>query len=168
MTQERSLYAFLDLIEKLHHQGVPIKGEVIGDGPWRWKATQWLLERGLHGVVMILGWQAQTAAVIKTWHIFVHCSIASVPSVAVVQARLSWVPVVAYATSGIDEVIKNEKSGLLVAADDQKSLFKAVYRVIIDRPLYEKLATHNDSLVDYSEAAVCGRYIKLYRNNLGE
>jgi len=167
-TQEQSLYTFLHLIEKLHQMGVPIKGEVIGDGSWRWKSTQWFLERGLHGMVSILGWQAQTAAVIKTWHIFVHCSVAEQPSVAVVQARLSWVPVVAYATGGVDEVIKNEKSGLLVAVDDEKSLFNAVYRVIIDRPLYEKLATHHDSLVDYSEAAVCGRYIKLYRNNLSE
>ncbi len=167
-TQEATLYTFLRLVERLHTMGVPLRGEVIGDGPWRWQATQWLLERGLHGLVVFSGWSAQTAAVIKAWHIFVHCSVSDVLSVAVVQARLSWVPVVAYASGGVDELIKNDKSGLLVTIDDEKALFKAVYKVIIDRPLYERLATHHDSFNDYSEGAVSVRHIKLYRNNLSE
>lgn len=168
VTQKKSLYTFLALVEKLDAMGVPIRGEIIGDGSWRWEVTQWLLERGLQNNVLVLGWQAQTAAVIKTWHVFVHCPLSDAPSVGVVQARLSWVPVVAYHTGGIDEVMKNEKSALLVVPGDEAALFKAVYRVIIDRPLYERLATYQENLHDYSETVVCSRHVKLYKNIAGE
>ncbi|MDQ5890915.1 MAG: hypothetical protein QG604_789 [Candidatus Dependentiae bacterium] len=167
-TQQRSLHAFLKLVEQLYVMGVPIRGEIIGDGPWRWEVTQWLLERGLSSEIKVLGWQAQTAAVIKTWHIFVHCSLSDTPSVGVVQARLSWVPVVAYHVGAVDDMMKNEKNSLLVVPGDEAALFKAVYRVIIDRPLYERLATYQENLHDYSEAVVCLRHVKLYKNIAGE
>ncbi len=168
VTQKESVFTFLALVEKLSALGVPIRGEIIGDGSWRWEVTQWLIERGLAENVHILGWQAQTASVIKTWHVFVHCSLVDTPAVGVVQARLSWVPVVAYHTAGVDEMMKNEKNALLVAPGDVNALFKAIYRVIIDRALYERLATYQENLHDYSEAAVCARHVKLYKNIAGE
>jgi len=168
VTQRDSLFTFLNVVEKLAGLGVPIRGEIIGDGPWRWEVTQWLLERGLTENVQVFGWQAQTASVIKTWHVFVHCSLTDIPAVGVIQARLSWVPVVAYHTAGLEDIVKNEKNALLVVPGEVGALFRAVYRAIIDRPLYERLATHQENLHEHSEAAVCARHVKLYKNIAGE
>jgi len=166
--QMETLYCFLRLVQRLHAIGVPIRGEIIGDGSWRWQATKWLLEAGVPDVVRVLGWQANTAAIIKTWHVFVHCSLQEVIPVAVIQARLSWVPVVAYTVGGIDEIIVHDKNGLLVAPADEQAFFNAVYRVLIDRPLYQRLATQQESMNEFNEAVVCLRHLKLYKSIASE
>ena len=165
--QEQTVYTFLRLVQKLQIMGVPVRGEIIGEGAWRWRVTQWLADHDLESAVRILGWQGQSAAVIKTWHLFVSCSKSEVPSTGVVQARLSWVPVVAYHAAWVDEIIRNEKSGLLVPVGDEVALFKEVYRVIIDRPLYERLASYQENLHEYSEVAVGTSHVKLYKNIAG-
>jgi glycosyltransferase involved in cell wall biosynthesis len=166
--QEQTLYAFLRLIKGLYDKGVPVRGEIVGDGVWRWHATRWLLEAGVPDIIRILGWQAHTAAVISTWHVFVHCSLSEVMPVSVIKARLAWVPVIAYAQSGIEEIIVHEKNGLLVDGGDEAALSAAVYRVLIDRPLYERLTTHQESMNEFNEAVVCLRHWRLYKGIASE
>lgn len=162
--QNETFYSFLRLIKRLYDIGVPIRGEIIGDGALRWQATKWLLEAGVPDVVRVLGFQAQTAAIIKTWHVFVHCALQEVMPVAVIQARLSWVPVVAYEVGGMEELIVHEKNGLLVAPADEQALFNAIYRVLIDRPLYERLSLHQESMNEFNEAVVALKHLKLYKS----
>ncbi len=162
--QQQTLYLFLRLIKGLYDKGVPVRGEVVGDSAWRWYATRWLLEAGAPDIVRVLGWQAHTAAVMGTWHVFVQCSLSEPMPVSVIKARLSWVPVVAYASGGVDEIIVHEKNGLLVDVADEAALFAAVYRVLIDRPLYERLTTHQESMNEFNEAVVCLRHWRLYKS----
>jgi glycosyltransferase involved in cell wall biosynthesis len=166
--QEQTLYTFLRVMKGLYDKGVPVRGEIVGDGAWRWYATRWLLEAGVPDIVRVLGWQAHTAAVIGTWHVFVQCSLFEAMPVSVIKARLSWVPVVAYASSGVDEIIVSEKNGLLVAVADEAALCAAVYRVLIDRPLYERLTTHQESMNEFNEAVVCLRHWRLYKGIASE
>jgi glycosyltransferase involved in cell wall biosynthesis len=166
--QQQTLYTFLRLIKALYDKGVPVRGEIVGDGAWRWYATRWFLESGTPDIVRVLGWQAHTAAVIGTWHVFVQCSLSESMPVSVIKARLSWVPVVAYASGGVDEIIVHEKNGLLAQSGDESALFAAVYRVLIDRPLYERLTTHQESMNEFNEAVVCLRHWRLYKGIASE
>jgi len=167
-SQENTLYAFLRLMHFLHQKGVPVRGEIIGNDAWRTAIAYWLLERDMAGQVRILGWQAQTAPLIRTWHVFVHASTHEGHLAQLVQARLSWVPVVVYDVGGSDEIIKHEKNGLVVECGNEDALAKAVYRVLVDRALYERLASHEENFNEHNEAAVCLRHVKLYRNIAGE
>jgi len=162
--EREALYAFARLIESLAGMGVPVVGQVVGMISWRWEYTQWLLEAGLQNMVHLLGWQAQQPETFRNWHVAVSCSLSDASMPGLVQARLLWVPVVSYATGGVRDVITHDKNGLLVAPGDEAALFKAVYKILIDRPLYERLASQGEDLNRYSEGAVAVRHVKLYKS----
>lgn len=73
------------------------------------------------------------------------------------------VPIIASDVDGIPDIVKHEKTGLLIPVNNADALTEAILHLSDDKALREKLAvTAKEKLADFTPEAMAGRYIELY------
>jgi len=75
-------------------------------------------------------------------------------------------PVVASAVGGIVDIVKNDKTGLLVPQKDPDALAEAIVRILTDEKLYVRLATdgYKYALDNFSIPAVTEKMLNIYNS----
>lgn len=136
--------------------------QIIGDGILRPDIEAWILHHGMTKHIQLLGWQADVAPWMKTWHVFALSSLWEGLPCSVVEARLSKIPVVAYDVGGIAEIIKDGSNGFLVVPMDWQFFAVRLEQLINDQLLYEQLSLWNDSLDEFSIPSMVKKHAKLY------
>jgi len=112
---------------------------IIGDGPLRSSLQKLIEELGLTRQVHLLGGRQHIQAYLARFDAMVLPSLwEGLPYVLLEAAALAK-PVVATAIDGIEELIEDEKTGLLVPVGDPLMLAKAAVRVLRDRNLAARL-----------------------------
>jgi glycosyltransferase involved in cell wall biosynthesis len=122
---------------------------MVGDGPLLPDARRLVVELGLAGVVALTGpaSQHEVARILRGARAFVqHSMVASDGDsegspVAVLEAQLSGLPVVATHHGGIPEVVVDEDTGLLVREGEVEAMAAAMARLAADRDLAARLGT---------------------------
>jgi glycosyltransferase involved in cell wall biosynthesis len=136
--------------------------QIIGDGFLRSSLESWIVEHGMEQNIQLLGWQTDVAAWMKKWYLFALSSLWEGLPCAVIEARLSKLPVIAYEVGGIQEVIFDYKNGFLVKPHDIEGLKKRLDLCIQDRSLYEKMALYEDDLESFSVKNMVQEHVQLY------
>jgi len=72
---------------------------------------KWITQHNLTNEITLLGWQKDIAYHLKQWDAFVMSSLWEGLPCAIVEARLSKLPVVTYDVGGINEIIIHKKKG---------------------------------------------------------
>lgn len=116
---------------------------MVGDGPLLPSARSLVLELGLEGQVCFLGVcsQDRVAQLMREVRCFVQHSLVAPDGdsegnpVAVMEAQLSGLPVVATRHAGIPEVVLEGQSGLLVDEGDEESMAQAMAQFVLDPDL---------------------------------
>ena len=158
------LRAFKIVINDLPEKKDRLILQIIGDGILRKDLERWVVDNNLNNNVEFLGWQSNVATWIKTWNLFVMSSLWEGLPCAIVEARLSRLPVVAYRISGIPEVIIDSKNGFLVEPGDWKMLGEKIKFFILNQNDYFKISNHNDFLLDFHEKTMIKNHISLYQS----
>ncbi|MBD3272778.1 glycosyltransferase [Candidatus Dependentiae bacterium] len=157
------LKAFKKIINDLSLKKDKLILQMIGDGILREDLKKWVDQNNLQNNVEFLGWQSDVSKWIKNWNLFVMSSLWEGLPCAIVEARLSRLPVVAYNISGIPEVIINNKNGFLVKPGDWKTLAEKIKFFILNEKDYIKISNHNDDLFDFHEKNMIKNHVSLYR-----
>ena len=137
LTAQKSLDVALAALARV--DGVTLL--VAGEGDERAALERRTAELGLAGRVRFLGPQprervlelfraADAAVLSSSWENFPH---------AVVEALAAGTPVLATATGGVAEVVRDGENGLLVPAGDADALAEAIRRYFADDALRERL-----------------------------
>ena len=133
---------------------------IAGDGDERTRLEQRVAELGLGSRVRFLGPQsrkrvlelfraADASILSSSWENFPH---------TVVEALAAGTPVLATATGGVAEVVRDGANGLLVPVGDAAALANAVARYFADEALRERLRAHAvESVADYAPERIFGR-----------
>jgi glycosyltransferase involved in cell wall biosynthesis len=137
---------------------------LIGDGEERQRLEALVEEHGLVDSVHFAGW------VTGPWTAQWSLDALVVPSrsegfgLAVVEAMLAGIPVVATDVGGLPELIEHERTGLLVAADDPGALAGAMARVIDDRDqaLQRAETARLEARTRFAPASMAAAYEALY------
>ena len=158
------LRAFKKVINDLPEKKDKLILQIIGDGVLRKELQNWVVKNNLQNNVEFLGWQNNVSTWIKTWNLFVMSSLWEGLPCAVIEARLSRLPVVAYRISGIPEVIINNKNGFLVEPGDWEMLAEKIEFFILNQNDYLKISNHNDFLLDFHENSMIKNHISLYQS----
>lgn len=138
--------------------------QIIGDGILRKELQSWVVKNNLQNNVEFLGWQSNVASWIKTWNLFAMSSLWEGLPCAIIEARLSRLPVVAYRISGIPEVIINNKNGFLVKPGDWEMLAEKIKFFILNQKDYLEISNYNDPLLDFHENSMIKNHIILYKS----
>jgi glycosyltransferase involved in cell wall biosynthesis len=135
MRQEKRIDRFLRLVDALRSRsGLPLRATIVGDGAERPKYEQLAGELGLlPHIVSFTGSMATTAELYQSADVFVLTSdFEGTPNV-LLEAMASGLPVVAYRTGGIPEVVRHDDTGFIGDFDDEEGLAPHVQR-LIDSP----------------------------------
>ncbi|MBT4594870.1 glycosyltransferase family 4 protein [bacterium] len=163
----------LDLVEafaiaKKQIPGRALELHVLGDGVMRPQIEAKIKSFGIEKEVKLLGWQSDVAKHLHGWHLMAMSSLWEGLPCAVVEARLSKIPVVAYDVGGIYEIIKDNKNGFLINPKDIKGLAVKLARVASDEITYKSMCRYGDDLDGFSLEKMVAQHEELYRRLTGE
>ncbi len=121
----------------LKERGTPFHCRIIGGGDLYDPLTRAIQENGLEGQVELLGprTQAEVSSLLRTANCYVQPSVVTstgkmegIP-VALMEAMVSRVPVVATSISGVPELVRPGHTGWLVAPEDASALAEAMIEI---------------------------------------
>ena len=137
--------------------------EILGDGQQREKLENLAKEQGVADLITFAGWQSDIAPWLARWDVFALTSLWEGLPCATVEARLFKLPVIAYNTGGIKDIIFNNQNGFLVAQYDKESFLACLQKCYSDCAYYNQLASHNDDLEAFKIETMVNQHIKLYK-----
>jgi len=90
--------------------------------------------------------------------------------VVLLEAMASGVPVIASATGGIPDIVRDQETGLLVQQKDPGDLAEKINRVLADQELRQRLSEMGRGFVKerFSWSVIAKRYLELFRSGLEE
>ena len=105
-----------------------------GDGPLVPQLRQMVVELGLNDDFKFFGRQDNLAPFYQAAELMVHAAERESFGLAIVEAMASGLPVVACATAGPSETIRDKETGVLVGIDDFDGFVTAILGYVDDRP----------------------------------
>ncbi|MEE2900954.1 MAG: glycosyltransferase family 4 protein [Myxococcota bacterium] len=127
-------------------------------------------EQGFGDRIHLPGRLEDPSKVLSAFDIFVNCSEFEGSSNAIIEAMASRLAVVGTAVGGTPELIKHEKTGLLVRPGDVDELTEAIERLVIDRELRTFLGNRASEFaeVEHDCRAMYAAYRTLYKSHFDD
>ena len=147
---------------RAHHSGAHLV--VLGEGPERGELEQ--LAQGLGVPVSLPGRVPDVAAWLERADVLVHPARWEGFGLALLEAMLAVLPVVATDVSSIPEIVTAGDTGLLVPPDDPPALATAVTRVLEDPRDYGQRGLAR-ARAEFSVARMADRTLAVYEAALG-
>ncbi|MGB9232781.1 MAG: glycosyltransferase family 4 protein [Terriglobales bacterium] len=113
---------------------------IFGEGSERPRLEQLAIRRSLQGKVQFCGFRADIPVVFAATDVMLLPSRREGLPLAVVEAMLSNVAVIAARTAGVPEIITHGEDGLLFEACDVRALAAHIERLVTDAELRRRLA----------------------------
>jgi glycosyltransferase involved in cell wall biosynthesis len=114
---------------------------LAGTGEGREQLEQLVVELGLSDKFRFLGWVEEAEKLLCEMDVFVSASETESFGLAIVEAMAAETAVVATATEGAQEVIEDQKTGLLVPIGAVDQIADAVVSLLADRDKREAIAS---------------------------
>ena len=112
---------------------------MVGDGVLRKKIEKLIAKFNLTSRFILTGWRRDIPRVLSAIDVFVLTSLWEGLPIAVLEAMVSQVPVVATHTGGISEIIVEGETGFLVPCHDVPSMLKKACVFLRDASLKERI-----------------------------
>ncbi len=138
--------------------------QVIGDGVMRDQLESWIKNNHMSDRITLLGWQHDVAPYLKQWDLFAMSSLWEGLPCAIIEARLSKLPVVAYAIDGIPEVIFDGINGYLVPTGQWNIFGDRMADLILDHERYHAMRNYQDDLTGFSYSVMFQKHYELYNS----
>lgn len=130
----------LKALARVRDTGLDFRADFLGEGPLL-EATQRLAtELDLKDVVRFPGVSRVVPSILPKYDIFLMPSRYEGLGIAALEAMASYVPAVVTRVSGLEEVFKHEKNGLMAPPEDPEALAAMLIRMIRDEDLRRRLA----------------------------
>jgi glycosyltransferase involved in cell wall biosynthesis len=154
----------LRAVEKLHAKGLPVHYSIFGEGEDKKKIEEYIQLKNLSNVVTLRGAQIVLEKEGQNYDIFLLPSIKEGLPYVLIEAGKSMLPVVSSITGGIPEIIRHEKTGLLVPPKGVDQLASALERLIVDRNFAKKLGIelHDHVVQNFSHSKMLTETAQVY------
>jgi glycosyltransferase involved in cell wall biosynthesis len=141
----------------------------VGDGPERTALEQEAIRLSIRDKVVFAGLRSDMERMYAAMDIFVLPSTCREAfGMVIIEAMAMGKPVIATATGGIPEVVKDGTNGILVHPGDLEGLADAICRLIDDGALSSRLSGEGRATVEqyYSEDAISAAFENMLREVL--
>lgn len=161
--------AFLRLRADPAFAGGMLRLLMVGDGELRGAALARLDQAGAANAAWLPGSREDVPALLRAMDVFVLGSLREGISNTILEAMASGLPVIATATGGNGEVIRNGETGALVPAGDSVALADAIGMYAVDEGLRREQGrqARERAVAEFSVAAMVENYRRLYAAALG-
>ena len=159
---QKNLLDLFKSFEMVFRKNPNVKLEVIGDGIMRKDLEKYIKEKQLEGKIVLHGWQNDVSQIMKSWHTFTLTSLWEGLPCAIVEARLLHLPILAYDTGGIKDIIKNTQNGFLCKQGGWQEMADAMLKISTNQSLHKKMQTYKDNLDDFKNEKMVEHHINLY------
>lgn len=141
---------------------------VIGDGPERDNLAGLAEQLGIRERVLFSGFLPEPERFLPLFSVFVLPSRIEAMPVALMQAMAAGMAIVATRVGAVAELIDDEKSGLLVPAEDESRLAQAIRRILREPALAARLGAEAKSKAEreFSLDKMLASYEQLYTSLL--
>jgi glycosyltransferase involved in cell wall biosynthesis len=138
---------------------------IIGAGQEEAVLNNKIRALGLEDSVYLVGFEPEAAKLMPAFDIFLLPSTTEAFGYVLLEAGFAGLPVVASNVGGVPEIIKDEKTGLLVKSRSPHSIREALFRIIDNPTLGAKLAATLQARVhkEFSPRAIISKTAKLYK-----
>lgn len=161
ISAEKNMAICPDVCKMLLERGVQIKWHIIGSGAQETELQEKIKELNLTGAMLLTGSLVNPYPYMKMADIYVHPSMVESQGISILEAMALSKPVVAAASLGPMEFIKNEENGILVQPTAE-SICDGVVTLLSQPALRARVAEHAVQTVKlYSPEAVLEQFYKL-------
>ncbi|MCW2604940.1 MAG: glycosyl transferase group 1 [Pseudonocardiales bacterium] len=137
--------ALIDMLEEARSRipdRIALEAVLIGDGARHARVAKHIKRDGLDWISLPgRATPTQVRDLLGRSDLFVAPAVLESFGIAALEARCAGVPVVAFAQSGVRDIVTHGREGLLASTDEQ--MIDAIVRLAIDADLRRKLAAHN-------------------------
>lgn len=163
LNAQKGFDVLLQALQQLHHEdGVRLL--IVGGGEEHEALTRQSTALGLSKRVRITGWTDRVRDFLSRGDICVLPSRSEGFPLAVVEAMLAGLPVVASGVGGVPEAVCDGESGLLVPKDDPERLAEALQELIDDPQLRVRMGRRGrHHATQFTDEQMAGRYLELWR-----
>lgn len=168
LTPLKNLASLLRAAACCRDRGVPCQIVLVGDGEERAALQTLAVELGLDAHTHLLGYRSDVPRILPGLDAFALTSRTEGLPLAVIEAMLSGVPVLATRVGGVPEIIRDGETGLLVPAGDDAALAAQVHRLLTQPDLRRQLAEAGRAHAEahLTDTAMADQYLSLYRELL--
>jgi glycosyltransferase involved in cell wall biosynthesis len=154
--EKKGLDTLIEACAIMRERAFPFRLKIRGNGPLRRKLADRIsqLQLSQHVDLGESVPQEEVARLMRECHAFVmpsradrHGDMDGIPTVFM-EAMATGRPVISCAISGIPELVRDGKTGLVVPSDDPTALAEAIIRLASDDSLREKLGSQARALVE--------------------
>jgi glycosyltransferase involved in cell wall biosynthesis len=157
-----------DLFVEVARQFPTARFLIIGDGPQRPGIEQRIRENNLTGRVILTGYQSDVRPVYSFSDIVVLCSDAEGVPQSIGQALSMARPVVATNVGGVSELVRHERTGLLIAPGSADVLAESIRRFLEAPAFARECGEHGREHIarNHSRERMIERTLELYEKLL--
>ncbi|HEX7456420.1 MAG TPA: glycosyltransferase [Candidatus Nanoarchaeia archaeon] len=162
----KNLKFVLEALEQVKHKKPPLRLTVVGDGTERESLEKFCKEKGLSGIVSFEGKKphGDVFNYLKEADVFVLPQIAEGVGVSLLEAMAAGVPTISGKVKGIEDVIIEGKTGLLVSPKDRRQLEAAILSLVDDNSERFRIAQNARNLIKerYRDQRQIDRIVEIY------
>jgi glycosyltransferase involved in cell wall biosynthesis len=138
MVTAKGIGELINAFQRLEQENKKIRLWLVGDGP-EIRNFQTLAEGDKH--IRFFGFTNEVLETLASADVFVHPSYHEGFSISIVEAAMLRKPIIACEVGGNGEIVKDHRTGLLVAPKDAAALFDAMKLLAGDKALRDKLGS---------------------------
>lgn len=152
----------IDLISRQPKNSVYLV--MVGDGPLKNELIEYTHRCGMSDRVRFTGQRKDVPDMLNAFDIFVLPSISEGLPICLLEAMSIGLPCIASRAGGVQEVLKDEETGMLVEPDSIEDLSRALRQIIDNRELGLKLGSAaRNYVMDYFQPALyVNKVVDLY------
>jgi glycosyltransferase involved in cell wall biosynthesis len=166
LSREKGFDYLIEAIRILRQeQNENIRLLLIGDGCLRRQLEQQARDCGIEKYFLITGYIKNARNLHGLFDCYVISSLTEGLPITLLEAMASGTPIVATAVGGIPNVVTDSKEALIVPPKDPQALARAIWNLLEDSRLSERIATRAAIRVQtrYSSSIMTEKYRDLYK-----
>ena len=146
-----------------------VSAVIVGDGPERAALEALAAELGVSDRLLITGWQDEPRSYLSSIDVYCLPSRFEGFPLAVVEAMLAGLPIVASDVGSVSEAIRDGETGQLVPPEDPAALAGAIRKLLDDRELAQRLGERAQALAmeQFTAERMARAYESMYDEILG-
>lgn len=155
--------ALVHAAAQLKARGLRVRILIAGDGPLRSALEARIAELGVADCVQLLGHRGDVERFFAALDVYVLCSLSEGMPNTVLEAMAAGVPVVATGVGGVDELVVDGETGLIVPPGRSDLLADAIGSLVISREARSRMGHAAQVRAEhFSVTAMVERYQDLY------